>query len=175
MDNVTETGKKHEVTQTTVLQDVLQLLGKIAIVLAVFAILFLFVFGMHRTEDLSMSPALKAGDLAVFYRLDKNYIASDVIVLKYNGETQVRRIIAIGGDTVNITEQGLEVNGALVERDETFMLYEDGPDFPIALEQGQVFVLGDNRRDAIDSRMYGAVNIKDTMGTVMTVIRMRNI
>ncbi|MBU5584885.1 signal peptidase I, partial [Enterococcus sp. S181_ASV_20] len=61
----------------------------------------------------SMSPAVKAGDVLLYYRLNKNYVASDVLALEYEGEVQTRRVVAIEGDTVDITEEGVIINGNL--------------------------------------------------------------
>jgi len=46
---------------------------------------------------------------------------------------------------------------------------------PLTLGAGQVFVLGDARQNATDSRVYGAVNTKDTLGKVITVIKWRDL
>jgi signal peptidase I len=48
-------------------------------------------------------------------------------------------------------------------------------DFPLLVPEKQVLVLADNRWNSVDSRIYGCVEIKDTMGKVMIIIRRRNI
>lgn len=157
-------------------KDVLALLVKIAVLAGIFGFLFTFVFGLYRNQDGDMFPSVKDGDLVVFYRLDDQYHASDCLVLDYQGRRQVRRVIAVSGDTVDITEEGLIINGVLQYEpniyEKTFR-YEDGLDFPITLKEGQVFVLGDARDNAADSRVYGPVNVKDALGKVMMVIRRR--
>ena len=45
-----------------------------------------------------MYPAAKDGDLVVFYRLDKDYEARDLIVLEVDGAKEVRRVVAVAGD-----------------------------------------------------------------------------
>lgn len=156
--------------------DLLALAGKIGMLVLIAAALLLFVFGLYRNQDGDMFPAVKDGDLVVFYRLDSSYHASDCLVLDYQGRRQVRRVVAVAGDTVDVTEDGLIVNGMpqyepnIYER--TFR-YEEGWEFPITLQQGQVFVLGDARDNATDSRVYGPVEIKDTLGKVMMIIRRR--
>ena len=163
---------------TTLLQDIVYLLLKIAAIAAAVVLLFTFIFGVMRVTDIAMKPAVQDGDLVIFYRLDKEYVASDPVVLSYEGEKQIRRVIAVAGDTVDITEGGLIINGSLVQeldiREET-LRFEDGISFPITIEEGQVFVLGDKRNDSVDSRLYGAVDINDTLGKVMTILRRRNI
>ena len=126
-----------------------------------------------------MAPAIKDGDLVIFYRYTSaGYLPQDVIVLKHNGQSQARRVVATAGDTVDITEDGLMINGALQQEPEIYQMtqrYQDGVSFPLTVPEGQVFVLGDSRSGAEDSRMYGCLNIDDTLGKVITVIRRRSI
>ena len=84
MKNETELSNKNNniVQETSVAQDIVQLLLKIAfIVLAVFLI-FTFLYGIVRINDVSMKPAIKDGDLVIYYRLDKRFISGDVAVFK---------------------------------------------------------------------------------------------
>lgn len=163
---------------TTLLQDILYLIVKIIGIAAVFLLIFTFLFGVFRYHDAAMKPAIQDGDLVLFYRLDKNYVASNTIVVKYHGNLQVRRVVAVAGDVVDIAEEGLLINGALqqeVEIYEDTVQYKKGIDFPVTIGKGQVFVLGDSRETATDSRICGPIEIKDTLGKVMTLIRRRGI
>ena len=140
------------------------------------AITFLLIFGISRCNDNMMSPALKDGDIAVYYRLEKEYSPTDVVVLEKDGEIQVRRIIAKGGDKVDITENGLLINGYAQQEKDIFtdtLPYTEGITFPITLKKDEYFVLGDNRSQAKDSRIYGAVKAKEIKGSVITLIRRR--
>lgn len=160
------------------LKDILFLLAKIAGIIAVFLLLFTFLFGLYRNTDASMAPAIKDGDLVLFYRLDKTYVAGDTLLLEFQGEKQVRRVVATAGDVVDITEDGLIVNGALQQEPAIYQQtqrWADGVTFPLTVGEDQVFVLGDTRENAADSRVYGAVEIKDTLGKVITILRRRDI
>jgi signal peptidase I len=160
------------------LKDVLLLLAKIAVISLVFLLIFTFMFGIFRNPDAAMVPAVKDGDMVIFYRLDKEYVAQDTVVLEYEGQKQVRRVVATAGDVVDITEEGLLINGALQQEpgvSSPTQRYADGVEFPLTVKEGQVFVLGDGRANATDSRIYGAVDVEDTLGKVMTVLRRRNI
>jgi signal peptidase I len=172
-------GKNHESPEEFSLGvEILFLLAKIAGIILAFLLVFTFLFGLCRNLDASMGPSVKDGDLVMFYRLDKNYIARDTLVLEFKGQKQVRRVVATAGDTVDITEEGLLVNGALQQEPEIYsptQRYESGAEFPLTVKEGEVFVLGDCRLNATDSRIYGAVKVKDTLGKVMTVLRRRNI
>lgn len=124
-----------------------------------------------------MKPAVQAGDLVIFYRLADTYAASDVAVLEYEGQQQVRRVVAVAGDIVDITEEGLFINGSYVTEQnmQAIHLYEEGITFPVTVPEGHVFVLGDNRSNTVDSRIYGTVPIKDLSGKVTTIVRQRGI
>lgn len=163
---------------STLFKETLSLLLKIATVVIVFALVFIFLYGLHRNEDPAMNPAIRDGDLVLFYRLDKTYAAGDTLLLTYDGQRQVRRVVATAGDTVDITEDGLLINGALQQEPEIYQethSYVNGVKFPLTVGEGQVFVLGDARENATDSRIYGAVNATDTQGKVITILRRRNI
>ena len=159
--------------------DLLFLLIKITSIVLVLLLLITFIFGVTRYQDPSMAPAIKNGDLVIFYRyLGADYLPQDVIVLDYNGRYHARRVVATAGDTVDVTEAGLLVNGALQVEPEIYQKterYQEGVSFPLTVPEGQVFVLGDSRTGAADSRIYGCVRTEDTLGKVMTVIRRRGI
>jgi signal peptidase I len=159
-------------------KEALSLLLKVAVISGIAALLFTFVYGLDRNADPDMAPAVKDGDLVAFYRLDKDYAAGDLLVLSYKGKRQVRRVVAVAGDTVDITEEGLLVNGALQQEPEIYeptMRYEQGIPLPLTLGEGETFVLGDSRGDATDSRVYGPVAEEGTLGAVIAVMRRRNL
>ena len=164
---------------TRLLKDLITLFVKIALIALVFVTLSTFVFGIARYEEPSMAPAVKDGDLVFFNRYAADgYQARDAIALKPGGSMQVRRVVATAGDRVDITVDGLVINGALQQEPGIYQKterYQDGAEFPLTVPEGQVFVLGDNRKGAEDSRIYGCVKIEDTLGKVMTVIRLRGI
>lgn len=164
--------------EESVLRELLYLIGKIALLSIFLLLVFTFVYGFYKSSDASMVPGIKEGDLTVFYRLDKNYLSSDLVLVEYEGQKQVRRVVAISGDTVDITEEGLMINGALQQEQGIYtetLPYLEGITFPVTIEEGQVFLLGDNRETAADSRLYGSVEIKDTLGKVILILRRRNL
>ena len=151
---------------------------KIILICVVFALIFTFVYGVHQNIDIDAAPMVKSGDLVMYYRLDKEYSIGDLVVLNFQGERQIRRVIAKAGDTVDITEDGLMINGSLQQEPNIFentWQYENGPSFPLTVGQNQVFLLGDARENATDSRVYGSVDKDDTLGSVITIIRRRNL
>ena len=158
----------------SLLNDILKLLLKILVIVLVFMLLFTFLFGTAKVQNDSMDPNVKKGDRIIYYRLDKNYVATNCVAYQYNGQTEVMRVVAVAGDTVDMTKDGLVINGALQsEPDPTkeTKLTSSSVDFPIQLQKGEVFLMGDNRPESTDSRLFGPVLAKDTKGELMTVIR----
>jgi len=168
--------KQEKEKEISIKEDLLFLVLKILIFIALLAVTFLFIFGICRISDNMMSPAFKDGDLAVYYRLQKEFQPSDTVVMEKDGEVQVRRIIAAAGDEVNLTEEGLEINGYLQQESGIYtetLPYTEGITFPLILGEEEYFVLGDNRTNAKDSRIYGTVKKEEIKGIVITLLRRR--
>ena len=159
-------------------KELLILLAKIFAIVLLIVLLFTFVYGAVRYQEPYMSPAIKDGDLVIYYRFAKRtYMPRDLVVIKSGGSKEVRRIIAAGGDVVDITDSGLVINGALQQepdiRSPTYR-YNEGIDFPLTVPYGEFFVLADERQGADDSRIYGTVRQDDLAGKVMTLFRRRD-
>jgi len=175
---MTNTPPKRAAQSISVRQELTSLLLKVAVVAAVVGLFFTFLYGVHRATGADMGTTVKDGDLTAFCRVDKSYAVGDLVALSVEGQFQVRRVVAVGGDVVDITSNGLVINGAL--QDETNVAqptrpYVDGAQFPLTVGQGEVFVLGDARENATDSRVYGPVAIRDTLGKVIGFVRMREL
>lgn len=159
-------------------KDILRLLVKIAVILLVLVLLFTFVFGIHSNSGNSMSPSINDRDLLIYYRLDRHFTAGEAVVYEHDGEILVGRIIAAEGDTVDVTEEGLKINGYLQQNHKSVgetLAFENGVEYPVKIKQGEVFILGDNRQRSADSRLFGVVSESSIKGSIVTVIRRRDI
>ncbi|MCH4266455.1 MAG: signal peptidase I [Solobacterium sp.] len=137
---------------------------------------FTQVFGILQVSDNAMNPALKEGDLVLYYRIRPTPSSHELAAVAVSGSTEIRRTVAQAGDTVDIQPDGLFINGYLQQEpgitSETLPL-KDGITFPVTLQEGQIFVLADVRTDSEDSRIYGPVDSSAVKGRVITVIRRR--
>lgn len=154
------------------------LLNAVIIVTAVW-LLFGFVFGLTTAPNADMSPNIKSGDLLLTYRLDREFRPQDVVTLRKNGTTYVGRVVARGGDTVEITDENqLVINGNVMVEANVYTptpRYEGFVEYPLTLGEGEYFVLADHRSGGEDSRYYGKVSEKEMLGKVITVLRRSNL
>lgn len=125
-----------------------------------------------------MFPSLKDGDLVLAFRLMGDAQKDDLVVLQADGQRRVMRVVARGGDVVTIDETGnLLVNGTNQAGEIMYPTYvgDAGIEYPYAVPAGHVFVLGDYRTEAEDSRHFGAVPEEDVEGEVIAVLRRRGL
>lgn len=148
--------------------------------LSVFVFLaFGWVFGIRPMTNDDMEPRISAGDLLFFFRLDDKLHNNEVITFKKEGIWYTARIVAQGGDTVEITgEEALKVNGSIVIESniyETTPQYTSEVTYPLELKDEEYFVLCDHREGGKDSRYFGPVRKEEIKGKVITVIRRSNL
>ena len=150
-------------------------LVKAAIMAVTLWVIFGVVFGVVPMKDQSMMPKLAAGDLLLYYRLDRTPGDREVVVFEKEGKTYVGRVVARGGDTVEIREDALlQINGNAIVENEIYYStepYEEGIKYPVTLTDEEGFILCDYREGAKDSRYFGPVTKKELKGTVITAIR----
>ena len=148
---------------------------RLFLLITVIGILFGVVFGLTPMANADMQPAVCAGDLMLYYRLDKNLKSDDVVVFQKEGIQYTGRIVAVPGDVVEITDESdLMVNKSTVMEDNIFYTtpaYDSEVEYPLTLKEDQYFILCDSREGAKDSRSFGAVETGEIKGKVITIVR----
>ena len=156
-------------------EDIFAFFTKLAAMAVLLAALFGLAFGITPMANDDMAPRISAGDLLLYYRLANDWATGDVMVFEKDGEQYVGRIVAHGGDTVEVTDQAtLVVNGSTVLENNIYYTtpkYENGPAYPLTLAEDEFFVLCDYREGARDSRYFGQVSEGEIKGKVITVVR----
>lgn len=151
---------------------------KVMITSIVVLVLFGFVAGIAIVQGDSMKPSLTNGSLALFYRLNDTYERSDIVIFKPTNKDEIliKRVVAVEGDTVDIdNETGkLLINGIIQKEDTTIgetYKSESEVTYPFIVPKECVFVLGDNREVALDSRYLGTINNNNLIGKVIFEIK----
>ncbi len=155
--------------------------GKIAIV-CLFAFVFVWYFGQRvAVVGDSMSPILSNGDVTLVNRIVYDATApkrGDIIVFKPKGNENshyyIKRIIGLPGETVQILEGEIYIDGEKLEEDYGVSEIMD-PGIAaeeIELAGDEFFVLGDDRENSEDSRMadVGAVKRSYIYGKVWFIV-----
>ena len=140
-------------------------------IIIVVILLRVFVISPVQVDGSSMVPTLKDNDILLLKKYDHSYERFDVVVLNYNDEKLVKRIVGLPGETITYYNNILFINGKKVE--ENFLPENiETSDFNLnqigyaKIPDGYYFVVGDNRGDSLDSRYIGLISKKDIEGTV---------
>ena len=160
-------------------ENIIMLVKKTVFIILLFYLLFFHIFGFTRIPNDSMAPTIAAGDLLLYYRLDKNYNVGDVVTFVKDGKRYHLRVIATAGQIVSLNTEGeFLVNGDL-EAQQTYLKNvipkKSGIHYPYVVGKGKVFVVGDYRSSTKDSRIFGAIDTKIIDGKVISLLQTKGI
>lgn len=169
----TETGKKTK-KKKSALRFAIEFFIKIAVTALVIVILVIYVVGIYVNQSNSGYPMIKDGDLIITYKLG-TILKDDEIAYLHDGKVRFARVVAKEGDVVNIIDNTLLINDYGAFENAVYPTTAEGATihFPYTVPEDSVFVLNDYRSDPTDSRMYGAIPLKETKGKVILMLRRR--
>lgn len=135
---------------------------------------FVMTFGAVRLVSSGMAPTLPAGSMADYQRGAGGVVRGDLVVINSPGGLLVRRVIGLPGDRVMCcnSDGWIEVDGKTLIEDYLPFSYTSSPSkqpFSVTLGAGQMWVMGDNRAIAVDSRSWGPLPMTDIAGRVVQV------
>lgn len=152
------------------------LVGMTALLLVVLAGVLAWGAEPMRIASQSMQPTLRPGEHVLVEKVTRHtreWRRGDLAVFRRpgTGELAAKRIVAVGGDLVAIEDGVLVVDGQPVEEPYADSESIDSVYFgPVRVPPGAVFVLGDNRRNSVDSRAFGPITVDELRGRVVAVV-----
>ncbi len=169
-----------------------------AIIIAILIAAFIrtFVVQAFKIPSGSMKPTLEIGDHILVnkfsYGVKLPYLRNtiipigqpqrgDIAVFIYPEDKTkdfIKRVIAVGGDTVEIRNKKIFLNGAPMQ--DPFGVHVEDIIYPKSLQrrdnlgpikvpEGTIFVMGDNRDQSYDSRFWGFVKLEDVIGKAFII------
>jgi signal peptidase I len=138
--------------------------------IALFAVLIalrIFVAEPFKIPSESMEPTLRPGDQALVEKVGGTPHRGDLVAFHQpgTGEVLLKRVVAVGGDTVGLEDGLLVVDGRTVREPYANTKSQDSVYFgPVRVPAGTIFVMGDNRGISEDSRDFGAVPTRAVIG-----------
>ena len=201
MEEQHNNNEKKQVKKKSVAREILEWVLTIVAAIAIALPIRAFAFEMVRVDGESMNSTLANGEIMFVTKFDYastwlsfpwqdneakekaarittggNPQGFDVVVCRYpgRGDTNfVKRVVGLPGDTVEVREGYLYVNGEKYDepyiKDEyrTGRLNSFGP---YEVPEGEYFVMGDHRNNSNDSRMQGSLPRNMIIGHVRTVL-----
>lgn len=170
-------GAKELEGETKTKNEWLEWMKALAIAVLLAFVIRSFLFAPFVVDGASMMPTLQDRERVIVTKLVyffKDPSPGDIIVFHATEERDyIKRVIGVGGDTVEMKNDQLYVNQQPVE--ESYLdeykrqaqaegYFFTGDFGPIEVPDGELFVLGDNRMNSKDSRMIGTIPLESVVG-----------
>ncbi len=153
----------------------------VLIVMALLLLLTTFLFRQTVVIGGSMNPTLENGERLVISNFFYTPHAGDIVVIQVDDKTAeksgylaekeaiIKRVIATGGQTVEIRGGTVYVDGAPLSEEYVTELSDSRHSSmaPVTVSEGCIFVLGDNRTSSHDSTYFGEVDQRTVIGKVL--------
>lgn len=131
-----------------------------------------FAFQIDVVSGISMKPTLQDGEAVVVNRLIYRFERpsyGQIIAIHWGTNGIIKRVIGLPGDKIAVHDGLVYRNGKPL--DEPYIAANTLGRFgPYQVPKGTVFVLGDNRNQSLDSRMFGPVPMSSIIGEAALVV-----
>ncbi len=169
-------------TKRPALGCLLEIVETLVLTLIIFFVIQTFIAQPFKVQQVSMERTLEPDQYVLVDKLTPRFDAykrGDIVVfdpppnwVQAQGQPYIKRVIGIGGDTVELKGGKVLVNGtALVE---PYVYQDDGQSQPTdallpgtgkwVVPTGQLFLMGDHRSNSADSREFGPVDVAKVIG-----------
>lgn len=119
----------------------------------------------------SMLPTYRSGEIVATesYSSPADVQVNDVVIAQVaadDGKQLIKRVVGLPGDVIQIANGCIYRNSILIEEDFPYMEDAGVAAKPYHIPEGYFFLLGDNRNNSIDSRVFGPVSYEELYGKV---------
>ena len=141
------------------------------IVILVVIFIKIFVFSPIRVNGASMNPTLNDKDIMILDEISYRFSEIErfnIVVVKEENEYLIKRIIGLTGEKIEYKDNKLYIDGKYVKEDFKHM---ETMDFSTTLGEDEYFIMGDNRTNSTDSRIFGPISRDEIIGkTSLTIL-----
>ncbi|MDD3928024.1 MAG: signal peptidase I [bacterium] len=138
--------------------------------LAAVVVLRLYFFQSSEVISRSMQPAFNVGDRFIYLRTQGEYRPQrgDIVSIQYDdtlmtGEELVKRVVGLPGEEIGIYSGRVYINGKKL--DEPYIKEPmTGDSVAYRIPEKMIFVMGDNRNNSEDSRVWGPMPVASVLG-----------
>ena len=161
----------------------LEIVETLALTLIIFFVIQNFVAQPYKVQMQSMERTLEPDQYVLVDKLTPRWDAykrGDIVVFKPPADwgpaddtPYIKRVIGVGGDTVEIHDGLVYINGTALDEPYLYAEPEGGPPQETSADsdqsrwvvpQGELFLMGDHRSNSADSRAHGTVPVADVVG-----------
>jgi len=151
-------------------------------VVAVFFIVYLFFVQPHQVDGRSMATTFSDGEYVLTDKISyksREPQRGEVVVFKAPPAAQcpagtgcdyIKRIIAVAGDTIEVKNGAMWLNGKRLEEPYIHGVTTEPGAYTlnrtVTIQPGEYFVSGDNRPHSSDSRVWGPITMNEIVGRV---------
>ena len=134
------------------------------IIIVVVVFIRTFIITPVKVNGTSMYPTLEGNEIMLLNKL-ADIDRFDIVVLQLEGEDSnlIKRIIGLPGETVEISENQIYIDGQLLDDPYGYGITYNID--PVTLGDDEYFILGDNRIISLDSRSFGKIHRSEIKGT----------
>lgn len=147
------------------------------VVIALVILLRIFIVTPVEVDGESMEKTLYNKDIMILNIIGPKVSALerfDIVVIKYNDEYLIKRIIGLPGEKITYKDSKLYIDGVLKNDIKTDEITKDFSTDELnksgIIPKGSYFVMGDNRDNSTDSRMIGFIKKENIVGKTSLVV-----
>jgi signal peptidase I len=160
-----------------------EIVETLVLTLIIFLVIQTFVAQPYKVQQQSMEHTLEPDEYVLVDKLTPRfdtYKRGDIVVFSPPADWSreddtpfIKRVIGLGGDTVEIRDGDVFIDGAKLDEPYLFSTTTSDPPQPTTvpgdehrwvIPDGEVFLMGDHRSNSADSRMFGPVETEQVIG-----------